>query len=65
MRVRKILLQCHQTCSTTLDIKDHLVDGMKSFPRLARRVLDGDQDLFVNKNDGPFKNATEIWDHED
>ncbi|KAE9591957.1 hypothetical protein Lal_00038367 [Lupinus albus] len=29
-----------------------------------RRVLDG-EDLFVNKESGPFRSAAEIWDHED
>ncbi|KAL2330654.1 hypothetical protein Fmac_018235 [Flemingia macrophylla] len=29
-----------------------------------RRVLDG-EDLFVNKSDGPFRSAADIWDHED
>jgi len=29
-----------------------------------KRVLDG-EDLFVNKTDGPFKSAADIWDHED
>jgi len=28
------------------------------------RVLDG-EDLFVNKSDGPFRSAADIWDHED
>ncbi|KAK4582288.1 hypothetical protein RGQ29_025460 [Quercus rubra] len=29
-----------------------------------RRVLDG-EDLFVNKESGPFRSADDIWDHED
>ncbi|CAH9103251.1 unnamed protein product [Cuscuta europaea] len=29
-----------------------------------RRILDG-EDLFVNKTDGPFKSAADLWDHED
>ncbi|KAG8377085.1 hypothetical protein BUALT_Bualt09G0131700 [Buddleja alternifolia] len=29
-----------------------------------KRVLDG-EDLFVNKTDGPFKSAADVWDHED
>ncbi|KAE9618192.1 putative aldehyde reductase [Lupinus albus] len=29
-----------------------------------RRVLDGEE-LFVNKEAGPFRSAAEIWDHED
>ncbi|KAI3472843.1 hypothetical protein Pfo_029972 [Paulownia fortunei] len=29
-----------------------------------KRVLDG-EDLFVNKTDGPLRNAGDVWDHED
>ncbi|KAI3759913.1 hypothetical protein L1987_50299 [Smallanthus sonchifolius] len=29
-----------------------------------KRVLDG-EDLFVNKNDGPFRSVADVWDHED
>ncbi|KAK7374005.1 hypothetical protein VNO80_07428 [Phaseolus coccineus] len=28
------------------------------------RILDGEE-LFVNKSDGPFRSAADIWDHED
>ncbi|CAL5420398.1 unnamed protein product [Camellia sinensis] len=31
---------------------------------INKRVLDG-ENLFVNKNDGPFKSVADLWDHED
>jgi len=31
---------------------------------LQGRILDGEE-LFVNKSDGPFRSAADLWDHED
>lgn len=31
---------------------------------VQKRVLDG-EDLFVNKEAGPFRSAADVWDHED